>query len=162
MSITRHANQHLFSSGVPGRRVRCLLHIAIQVRSGKRQIANVARKLVLALRRVAAHKPESCASLRVGRIDTSKAIGNVRFNGLSVTVFAVVRRARSVLPVRQRGPAIPRRTRRKIAALQKPRRKRLQGPSGEHNYGDSDRFSFTDLTVPVTVVHVLVSGGDPS
>ena len=67
-------------------------------------------------------------------------------------------RVRIVLLKRQRGPAIPRRTRRKIAAPQNPRLKRLQGPSGEHNYGDSDRFSFTDLAVPVAVVHVLVSG----
>ena len=42
--------------------------------------------------------------------------------------------------------------------LQNPRRKRLQGPSGEDNYGAPDRFSLTDLAVPVAVVHVLVSG----
>ena len=37
--------------------------------------------------------------------------------------------------------------------LQNPRRKRLQGPSGEDNYGAPDRFSLTDLAVPGAFVN---------
>ena len=53
-------------------------------------------------------RPERFAG--VGRVDTSEAISNSRFDGLRIAVFASVVRRRIALPVRQPCPAIPQAT----------------------------------------------------